>query len=180
MEWVVGGSLKEAPWRTTYIVKTDLEVLARSLEDYGWLQPIIVQKSSNMIIDGHYRWEIASTISSLSKDTKKMVPVIYVDCDDIDAMLMHVRLNRGRGAPLAKRISRIVQMAIQSRKYAESHVKRILHMSYDEISLMVDGTLLKDKKISEHKYSSAWVPVESSISTKDAPMSIERPRNKDQ
>lgn len=180
MEWVPAGVLRPASWRTTYLIKTDLEVLARSLEDYGWLQPIVVQKSTNVIIDGNYRWEISSNITSLSKDTKKMVPVIYVDCDDVDAMLMHVRLNRGRGSTQAKKVSRIIQMVSSSRKYPESHIKRIFNMHPDEIGLMIDGTLLKDKKISEHKYSSAWVPVEAPASTKEQAVVIERPTYKDQ
>lgn len=179
IEWVPGGSLRQAPWRTTYIIKTDLEVLARSMEDYGWLQPIIVQKSTNTIIDGNYRWEIASHISKLTRDTKKHVPVFYVDCDDVDAMLMHVRLNRGRGTTLAKRVSRIVQAIFRSRKYSESYVKRVMVMHGDEIDLMIDGTLLKDKNISSHKYSPAWVPVEAPASATKQAIAIERPPNKD-
>lgn len=180
MEWVDAGLLRPAPWRATYIVKTDLAVLARSLEDYGWLYPIVVQKSSNRIIDGHYRWEISSNIECLVRDNSKKVPVIYSDCDDVEAMLMHVRLNRGRGVTQAKRTSRIIQDVVSSRKYPESHLKRVLNMHPDEIGLMLDGTLLKDKKISDHKYSSAWVPVEAPAgATEQAPI-IERPVIKDQ
>ena len=179
MEWVNATELKLAPWRTTYIIKTDLEVLARSLEDYGWLQPIVVQKSSNTIIDGAYRWMISANLSKLRKMTDGMVPVIYVDCDDIEAMLMHGRLNRGRGEVVAQKLSRIIKSVIRSRKYGEADIKRMFVMHMDEVDLMVDGTLLIDKNISEHKYSSAWVPIEAPASAKDAPMSIERPPNSD-
>jgi DNA-binding transcriptional regulator/RsmH inhibitor MraZ len=179
MEWVDASLLKLAPWRTTYIIKTDLEVLARSMEDYGWLQPLVVQKSSNMIIDGAHRWMISGNLGKLRKATDNTVPVLYVDCDDIEAMLMHGRLNRGRGEVLAQKLSRIIKSVIRSRKYGETDIKRMFVMHMDEVDLMVDGTLLIDKNISEHKYSSAWVPIEAPASAKDAPVSIERPPNAD-
>jgi hypothetical protein len=178
MEWVDGSSLKLAPWRTTYIIKTDLEVLARSLDDYGWVQPIVVQKSSNMIIDGSHRWMISSNLSKLQRSTKGTVPVIFVDCDDIDAMLMHGRLNRGRGNVVAQKLSRIIKSVVRSRKYGEADIKRMFVMHMDEVDLMIDGTLLFDKNISEHKYSSAWVPIEAPASAKEE-MVIERPPNAD-
>lgn len=180
MQWITAGSLRPAPWRTTYIIKTDLEVLQRSLEEYGWLQPIVVQQSTGIIIDGNYRWEIASHIDVLSRANKNQVPVILVDCDDVEAMLMHVRLNRGRGVSLAKKVSRIIQQIFIARKYPESHLKRVLAMHSDEIDLMLDGTLLKDKNIKNHKYSSAWVPIEAPASATDATSIIERPSKKDQ
>jgi ParB-like chromosome segregation protein Spo0J len=179
MQWVDPNSLRLAPWRTTYLLKPDLEILARSLEDYGWLQPLVVQVQTGIVIDGNYRYEVASNLSKLSKATGGLVPVIMVDCDDIEAMLLHARLNRGRGSVVARKLSRIVQSLLRSRKYGEPDIKRALGMSADEMDLMVDGTMLKDKKIGEHKYSAAWVPVEAPAGTVDKAMSIERPPNSD-
>lgn len=177
--WVDAQALKTAPWRTTYIIKTDLEVLVRSMEDYGWLQPLVVQASTGVIIDGNYRWEIASNIPKLMKATNSQVPAIMVDCDDIDAMIIHGRLNRGRGNVLAKRLSRIIQQVLRSKKFGEPDIKRMFAMHNDEMDMMVEGTLLKDRKISEHKYSNAWVPIEAPASTKDQAIAIERPPNAD-
>jgi hypothetical protein len=179
MEWVDGSTLNLASWRTTYILKPDLQVLARSMEDYGWLQPLIVQKSKNVIIDGSYRWQISKSLHKLSKITEDTVPVVYVDCDDIEAMILHARLNRSRGEVVAKKLSRIIQQVLRSRKYSEADIKRMFVMHMDEIDLMVDGTMLKDKNIAEHKYSSAWVPIEAPSSAKDDALVIERPPNAD-
>jgi hypothetical protein len=55
----------------------------------------------------------------------------------------------------------------------------MLSMHNDEMDMMVDGTLLKDKKTAEHKYSSAWVPIEAPASVKDQAIMIERPPNSD-
>lgn len=179
MDWVDPSSLVEGDWRCTYILKPDVEVLYRSLEDYGWLQPLVVQKRTRAIIDGHYRWEVSSNIKKLNKDTKGLVPVLFVDCDDIDAMLMHLRLNRGRGDVLTKKMSRIVQFVLASKKYDEKDIKFLFNMHADELDVMVDGTLLKHKKIADHKYSAAWVPIEAPATVKDQALIIERPPNKD-
>jgi hypothetical protein len=179
MEWVDASALNLASWRTTYILKPDLQVLARSLEDYGWLQPLVVQKNTNMIIDGSHRWQISCSLQKLLKITDNTVPVIFVECDEIEAMILHVRLNRSRGEVVAKKLSRIIQQVLRSRKYSENDIKRMLVMHMDEIDLMVDGTMLKDKNISAHKYSSAWVPIEAPSSAKDDALIIERPPNAD-
>lgn len=179
MEWVPATSLKPAPWRTTYILKPDLAVLAASMQDYGWLQPLVVQQATGVIIDGNYRWEVFGSLSKLRKETSDTVPVIFVDCDDVEAMLLHARLNRGRGSVVARKLSRIVQQVLRSKKYGEPDLKRSLGMHSDEMDLMVDGSLLKDKKIGDHKYSSAWVPVEAPAAAKEQAISIERPPNSD-
>lgn len=179
MTWVAAASLRPAPWRSTYVLKPDLQVLASSLEDYGWLQPLVIQQATGVIIDGNYRWEIASNLSKLKKETEEKVPVIFVDCDDIEAMLLHARMNRGRGNVVARKLSRIVQQVLRSKKYGEPDLKRSLGMHSDEMDLMVDGSLLKDKKIAEHKYSAAWVPIEAPASLKDQAITIERPPNSD-
>ena len=34
-------------------------------------------------------------------------------------------------------------------------------MTYDEFDVLLDGTLIKMRKIKQHTYSPAWVPIES-------------------
>jgi ParB-like chromosome segregation protein Spo0J len=177
--WVEGQTLKAAPWRSTYVLRPDLNVLASSMEDHGWLQPIVVQKKSNMIIDGHHRWEIAGSLKKFTKTYKGLIPVVYEDCSDIEAMMLHLRMNRGRGNVVAKKMSRILRDCNASRKYNEKDFKRILSMHYDEIDIMLDGTLLKSRKVSDHKYSNAWVPVEAPAGAIETAAVIERPPNAD-
>lgn len=179
INWVEGSSLRSAPWRSVYVLKPDLEVLAKSLDDYGWLQPILVQRSTNHIIDGNYRWEIAANFKGLQAKNEGLVPVVFVDCDDLDAQLMHLRLNRGRGNVFAKQMSRVLKNIIRSRKYTEKELKQKLMIKADEMELLLEGTLIKTRKVSEHKYSAAWVPVEAPSSLTDSVAIIERPPNND-
>ena len=169
-----------APFKSTYILRPDLLVLSRSLHDFGFISPIIVQRSSNYIIDGNERFLLARDVKQIREICNSTIPVVYVDCDSLDAQLMHIRLNRGRGSLVAKPVSAIIRNLVKSRKYKAKDLESILQMKHDEYNLMIDGSLLKHRKVAEHKYSRAWVPVEAPAGTLDVkPLSIETPPNRD-
>lgn len=179
IEYVNGNSLKPAPWRSTFVLKPDLKVLQKSIEDYGWIQPIVVQRETNIIIDGFHRAYLAGAMKSIKKRDKGLIPVSYVDCDDLEAMLMHIRLNRGRGVQIGKGLSNIIKSLIKSRAIDSSELRDILAMSREEFDLMLDGTLLKQRKIDNHTYSKAWVPIEAPAGSAEQKVGIERPPNAD-
>jgi DNA modification methylase len=54
-------------------------MLVKSIEHYGWTNPVLVQAGTNRIIAGHGRVEAAKAIG------KTEVPVIVLDMDDRDA-----------------------------------------------------------------------------------------------
>lgn len=182
IEMVDGGSLKAATFKSTFILKPDQKVLAESMLTYGFLSPIVVQKKSLTIIDGHERWMIAGNLESLVKRYRGKVPVTFIDCDDIDAMLLHLQMNRGRGVLYAKPLSSTFKKIVRSGKYGKQDLKRLLSMTSDEIDLLFDGGLIKTRKLKDHVYSRAWIPIEAP-STKNAKatseVTIERPPNAD-
>jgi len=179
IEYVDINSLKEAPWRATHVLRPDLNVLAESMAEYGWLSPIIVRSKTSEIIDGFHRWLIAKSDKTVVKRDKGLIPVQFINCDETEAMMLHLRLNRGRGDLVAKYVSHIVKDLVRSRRYKEKDLVQLLRMSTDELDLMLDGTLLKARKIAEHQYSKAWVPVEAPANIKEQVSFIERPPNKD-
>jgi ParB-like chromosome segregation protein Spo0J len=172
------NSIKPAPWRVNYVLKPDMLLLAESMNDYGWLQPIVVQKSTSYIIDGFHRWVTAQD-SNFVKKYGKTVPVIIVDVDNVDAMIMHVRLNRARGNIFAKPFSKLIRTLVVSDKYSADEIADMLNMSADEFDLMLTGGLLKQRKIPQHQYSKAWVPVEAPSKGELDNQVIERPPNAD-
>jgi hypothetical protein len=53
-------------------------------------------------------------------------------------------------------------------------------MRAEELALMLDGNLFKVRKIKEHNYARAWVPIEAPPnSVPPEVLSIERPPNSD-
>lgn len=170
--------LRPAPWRTTHVLKPDLKLLGKAIEDYGLINPIVVQKSTGFIIDGFHRVIAIATNKRLQKQYSKAIPVHVVDCGDVDAMVMHIVVNRARGAIVNHHLSRTVKKIHQSGKYTAGALEDMLGMSMIEVDMLLDGSLIKMRKVSEHKYSKAWVPVEAPPGSVDA-MEFERPPNAD-
>lgn len=161
--------LSPAPWTATYTLRPDLRQIETSIKGYGILSPIVVKRSGNVIIDGLARVNIAHKLGW------KEVPVTFLDIDEIDAMLLHVRLNRYRGDTVARRLSIIIRRLLNSERYDMEDLRISLGMTRDEFDVLADGTILKHRKIDQHAYSAAWVPIESS-SGED--VRIERPSGK--
>lgn len=170
--------LQPATWRATHVLKPDLKVLTRSLEKYGLISPIVIQKNSNTIIDGHHRLIAISSSKILSKTFAKYISCIEYDIDDLEAMIMTVQINRGRGLIVAKRMSNIVKHIYRSNKYSIDEIDELFNMGVLESELMLDGSLIKMKNLKEHVYSKAWVPIEAPAKSKDT-MVMESPPNKD-
>jgi hypothetical protein len=166
-------------WRATYVLRPDMAVLVQSLHTYGWLSPLIVRQQTMEIIDGYHRWLAIRNDPKLMKKLGHSIPVILVKCDLPQAMLMHLQLNRGRGATLGAGTSKIVRDIIKSRRYKKEDVRHMLGMSTDEIDLMVDATLLKQRNVPAHQYSKAWVPIEAPATVTEEALIVERPPNAD-
>lgn len=180
IEQVGIDDLKVAPYKATYILRPDLLVLSASLMDFGFIQPIIVHKSTMEIIDGNERFLLASNVKKIKEKCEGFIPCVLVECDKYEAMLMHVRLNRGRGALVAKPTSAIIRRTVFAGKSDRESLDRQLCMKKMEFDLMMDNTIIKQRKITEHKYSRAWVPVEAPPGTVDkTPVVTELPPNAD-
>jgi ParB-like chromosome segregation protein Spo0J len=179
IEMVPINSVRPATWRATHVLKPDMKVLSKSMVDFGWLGPIVVRRKDSTIIDGFHRWVIAQDAEFRKVHKGDLIPVMFVEVDEVDARLMHVRLNRGRGGVVARFLALLLQDVFASRKYSNLEIRRMLGMSNEEIALLEEGSLLKHRKIDEYEYSKAWVPVEVPVAAKQQEMVIERPPNPD-
>lgn len=169
--------LKRGDWHANHILKPDLKVLARSIADFGFISPIVVMKRDMAIIDGYHRWMIVKENKELRK-TIASVPCIIIDCDSLEASMIHLRLNRSRGTLVAHRVSELIKKLVRSKKYTEDNLSQLLSMSDDELDVLLDGTIIKRVNIAEHKYSRAWVPIEAPKGAVDT-FSAEKPPNPD-
>lgn len=173
-------NIKPAEWRVNYILMPDLILLEKSLREFGWLYPILAMKSNGVIIDGFHRWLLASENQELLVQGK--IPVQWIDCNEATAMVMHVKLNRNRGSVAARPLSSTVLKLIDMFGGDEIAVQKMLGLGHEEFELLSQPQFLKKRKLAEHTYSRAWVPVEvpadSSISVPD--IEFERPPSPDQ
>ncbi len=170
MNYVKPENVKTPEWRTTYILRPDLKLLEETIKDVGILYPLLVREEDSTIIDGHARWVVAQRLNI-------ECPVKYVSCTKADAMILHVRMNRARGAVVAKDFSLLLDTLVDEPDYSPDELRLMLGMTVDEFEVLVDGTLVKRRNLKEHKYSNAWVPVETSGTTER--IAIERPKTAD-
>lgn len=179
IDYVEFEKLKVPSWKSTYTLRPELLILSGSLIEYGFIQPIHARLGTGEIIDGSERFLLASGVSQIYEKCENGIPVVFHDVDLIDAMLLHVRLNRGTSVVNAKRLSSIVKQILDSRKYSIPEVRAILSMGNEELSVLSDGRLIKHRNIKEHNYAKAWVPVEAPPGKIEKPMEFESPPNKD-
>ena len=179
IKYVDPAALKVPSWKATHILRPDLLVLSASLTEFGFVEPIHVRKATGEIIDGSERYLLATNIKQIAHHVKNGIPVIEHDIDSLSAMMLHLRLNRGRGNIVAKPMSNIIKKLRLSGKYKLTDFESLLCMKADELSLMIDGSLIKTRNIPEHRYSRAWVPVEAPPGTVDSGPIVERPPNAD-
>jgi ParB-like chromosome segregation protein Spo0J len=179
IEYVDYNELTVPPWRATYVLRPEMLIIAASLSQHGFIQPIHVRKESGEIIDGSERFLIASNIKQVLKKTNGLIPVVFHDVDQASAMMMHVQMNRGHSVLMAAKVSNIVRSLRRTGQYSAKDFESILCMRSEELSLMLDGDLIKTRKISEHNYARAWVPIEAPSNKSEDMVLIERPPNYD-
>lgn len=77
-----------------HITKKEMQKLQRSIKEFGFVDPIIVNKNEtryNIVIGGHQRLEAAKKLGM------KEVPVVYVDLTEDKESLLNVALNEISG-----------------------------------------------------------------------------------
>jgi hypothetical protein len=174
------GELVVPEWNATYILRPDLLVLTSSLMDYGVLSPFVVQKDGMIVIDGSQRLKAILGNKALTEKFQYGIPVVFVDCSDTEAMALHVQMNRGRGSIVAHRLSGIVRLLKRSGAFTVQDFVGRFCMKGDELELMMDGSMIKHRKVPNHRYSRAWVPIEAPAGTVDKKSAdIESPPNPD-
>jgi hypothetical protein len=183
VRWVPIEDVEANDYNPNSVAAKEMGLLYTSIKHDGYTQPIVTifdaERQKYVIIDGFHRWICAQSDKRVLKRDKKTVPVIFKDVDAIDAMVMHICLNRGRGQIVAKYMSSIVKDVYHSGKYSPDEIKDIFNMSYAELTLMMDSSVIKQRKITEYSYSKAWVPIEAPQGSAEEIIELEKPPNAD-
>jgi DNA modification methylase len=67
------------------------EKLTRSIEEFGFVEPVVVRRQDNTVIGGHQRLEAANALGYAR------VPVVYVEATETQAKALNVALNKIHG-----------------------------------------------------------------------------------
>ena len=80
--------LNPAGYNPRKITSDELEQLRRSIEQWGMVEPLVVNSRGDVIIGGHQRARAAASLGI------EEVPVIEVDLDDDQAKALNLALNK--------------------------------------------------------------------------------------
>lgn len=152
--------LRPAPWATSHVLRPDERLLADSLTVHGWLMPLVVTRDG-LVVDGNQRLRMVLSDPKVAAALPDKIPVNVVEVDEVDAMLMHMRLNRGRGLVVAKRVSGLLNEVLAAGRYERQEVRKMLCMTPEEFEVLCDAVYVKLKAVSQHQYSRAWIPIEA-------------------
>jgi DNA modification methylase len=91
IEHVPIGDLRPDPTNPRRIGERELESLTRSLQQFGFVQPVLARKSDGVVIGGHQRLVAARRLGW------KTVPAIFLDVSIEQARLLNLALNKISG-----------------------------------------------------------------------------------
>ncbi|MBI5289797.1 MAG: ParB N-terminal domain-containing protein, partial [Chloroflexi bacterium] len=83
--------LKPDPANPRKISDAELEALTRSLQQWGFVQPVLARREDRVVVGGHQRLLAARKLGI------KTVPVIFLDLKPEQARLLNVALNKISG-----------------------------------------------------------------------------------
>ena len=87
MQLPVDG-LRPWPGNPRLMPAAELEKLKRSIQSFGFVEPLVVRRQDNTIIGGHQRWEAAKALGYAT------VPVVLVDVSEAEAKALNLALNK--------------------------------------------------------------------------------------
>lgn len=159
IQWRHHSELKANDYNPNMVLNAELNLLEHNLIQYGWIQPILTTPSG-YIIDGFHRWRLAQESKALLARDEGMVPCCVMPIDEGAARILTIRMNRAKGTHVAIRMSAIVHDLIDVYGLTADFIAAELGATRAEIDLLYQENVFTAKKISQYRYSKAWVPVE--------------------
>ena len=157
--WLKAHDLKANHYNPNVVLNSELRLLERSILQTGWIQPILVN-TNGVIIDGFHRWSLSKLSEELQSRYKGKVPCAVLDIPDWKAMVLTVRINRAKGTHIAFKMSGLVRELVNTHKIPPEQVVIELGATDEEVNLLLQENVFKQKDIQNWKYSKAWKPVE--------------------
>jgi hypothetical protein len=158
--WMAANKLDANDYNPNVVFTPELRLLERSILTTGWVQPLLINPDS-IIIDGFHRWRLSLDSEVLRKQYKGLVPCCIIRVDRPHAMLLTIRMNRAKGAHVAVRMSDVVRRLLNEYDMDPAEIAGEIGATLDEIELLSQENIFKNKNLASYKYSRAWTPRET-------------------
>jgi DNA modification methylase len=128
VEQVDIGLLRPDPANPRKISDAELEALTRSLQEFGFVQPVVALRSDHTVVGGHQRLVAARKLGM------RQVPVVYVDLPLKQGRLLNLALNKISGswedellARMVADLSSLETADLSLAGFSEDELEKLLH-----------------------------------------------------
>ena len=160
IKWQDARELKANHWNPNVVFTPELKLLERSIMKTGWVQPILVTPEGT-VIDGFHRWTLSKTSDDIISRYKYQVPTAILDISEGEAMCLTVRINRAKGDHTATLMSDLVRELTEVHGMDMQQIAVNIGATVQEVELLHQADLFKERNLKDYKYNKAWYPKES-------------------
>ena len=154
--WKHIDTLKHNDYNPNHVFKPEMKLLAQSLLNDGWLQPIIITQD-NTIIDGYHRCTLVKTEQKIYDLTDGMIPTITIPTNQDNMKITTIRINRAHGTHTAEKMHNILTKLIQ-KGYTKKQIQTLIGTNKEETEYLT-STIYEHEEINQDtEYSKAWIP----------------------
>lgn len=171
-EWVPLDAIEPNDWNPNEMEDEERELLAQSIKNQGWTQPIVVHAEELYIIDGEQRWSVAhqngiDTNDDLTPDgvPAGYVPVFGITISEDRAKVSTVQHNRARGFVEYDSLYDYFQ-EFQNEGMLDELTDQ-LNMDDETVLRIADDESVAEAVAAEGEISEPWEPVEMSEADTD-------------
>lgn len=152
--WVNRELLKANDYNPNKVPRIEFELLATSIKEDGWTQPIVVTPEYE-IIDGFHRWTV-SGLDEIGPMTDYQVPVVIRQGATLeDRKISTIRHNRARGAHYVEQMARLIHEMREV--LPDEEIARRLGMEQEEIERLSQFGNMAERG-SKDELSKGWIP----------------------
>lgn len=156
VQWVDVEKLSANDYNPNVVFKDEMKLLKFSIMKNGWIQPILVTQDF-CIIDGFHRATLAKTNKDITIGGK--VPVVIMEMDESERMMLTIRINRAKGSHIALKMSDIVHELVNTYGKSVEDICEGIGARKKEVELLLMDNVFEAKGINEStKYSQAFEP----------------------
>lgn len=165
IEWWHADELHANGWNPNVVFTAELRLLERSILMQGWIQPVLIN-ATGQVIDGFHRWQLSKDSDALRQKYGGMVPCAVLPINEFQARILTVRINRAKGTHVAMRMADLVKDLVDEGGMDIKSVATELGATRQEVELLYQNEIFKQKNLKDYKYSQAWVAQDTKIEPK--------------
>lgn len=156
--WIEVDKLKANDYNPNIVLTKELNLLKFSILKNGWIQPILIDRNYE-IIDGYHRATLVKQDKKLKIFTKGKVPCSILDVDEVDRMLLTIRINRAKGNHIAYKMSDVIHKLVNDYGVSIDRICQEIGATKKEVELLLEDNVFTLFDFDEEsKYSNAWIP----------------------